>query len=568
MQADRLAHNLDGLPDTMQRVLVNRGITELTELDFSKHSLASYHQLKGIQEAVELLYEHISLNHSIVIVGDYDADGATSTALALRFFAALNYEHIQFIVPNRLEDGYGLTTNIVKKTLRYQPKLIITVDNGISSLVGIDFCREQRIDVLVTDHHLPASSLPRANVIVNPNQPGCEFVSKNLAGVGVIFYVLCALRSYLKQQGYLSAKGITNLNMADYLDLVALGTIADVVPLDHNNRVLVQQGLANIRMGRCISGICALANIAKKDLSKLTTSDLAYSIAPKLNAAGRLDDMSIGIQCLLAKDYSLALALATKLNSLNQQRKVLEANAKQQAQIAIDDLMGQDIPNGICLYNHNWHEGIIGILAGRIKEKYARPTIIFTSSSEENVLKGSARSIPGIHIKDLLESISCQEPGLLQKFGGHAMAAGLSIDKANLAAFKAAYLQKLQAASAAILASNVLTTDGELDFSALDLDLAKQLAWSLPWGQGFPEPLFDNILLVKHMQVIHDVHYKFVFVMDDARTIEGIAFNLPVELQQDYTDRKVRIVYRVNINNFNQHSSVQLMIEQIQLAYD
>jgi len=559
-------HELNDLNPVLRDIYLARGVSKLSEINNNKTDLLTYHDLKGITDSTILLAEKIIKKQSILIVGDYDADGATSTALCMRFLADLNHYNVNYLVPNRINDGYGLTKEIVMRATEYDPDLIVTVDNGITSIEGVSAARELGIDVLITDHHLPGAILPNANAIVNPNQPGCEFKSKNLAGVGVIFYVFCALRAHLVESNWFEENKVNKPRMLNYLDLVALGTVADVVPLDQNNRTLVQLGLNNIHQGNCSLGISALAFIAKKNTKKLIASDFGFAIAPRLNAAGRLDDMSLGIKCLIAPDNAEALSFANELNSLNEKRKSIETSMKQDAMEVLTKMNVDfdNFANGVCLYNNNWHEGVIGIVASRIKELYNRPTFIFTSSKEKGIIKGSARSIQGIHIKDLLENIAAIEPKLIIKFGGHAMAAGLSINLSDFDRFKMLFIQQVSTMVTKEILSNDLLTDGEIDTDLIDLELATKLQYGGPWGQHFPEPCFDENFLVTDSYLLHGKHIK-MSLESNGRTFQAIAFNVPQDLQQDYQGKTIHAVFKININDYYNVEEVQFIIEQFTL---
>ncbi|MCW8980777.1 MAG: single-stranded-DNA-specific exonuclease RecJ, partial [Altibacter sp.] len=418
---------IPGFSSVLNRVYVNRHIQSESELDYSISKLLPFEKLKGISEAALLMSDAIKNNSKIVIVGDFDVDGATSTTVAVKALHSMGAKNVEFLVPNRFEFGYGLTPEIVQVAIdRFNPDIIITVDNGISSIEGVKAAKEHNLKVIVTDHHLPAKTLPEADAIVNPNQPGDEFPSKMLAGVGVIFYTMLALRSLLREQGWFKEQNISEPNLAELLDLVALGTIADVVPLDYNNRILVSQGLARIRSGHVSTGIKALIDITGRDMERLIASDFGFAIAPRLNAAGRLDDMSLGINCLLSDDIAAAHKMAQQLDEINYARRDIEADMKQQAMKLLDDMSLDDsdnLPFGLCLFDQGFHEGVVGIIASRIKDRWNRPVIVFAKTSD-NLLKGSGRSIKGLHIRDALDSVATKYPNLISKFGGHAMAAG------------------------------------------------------------------------------------------------------------------------------------------------
>jgi len=498
-------------------------------------------------------------------VGDFDADGATSTALMLRCLRAMGARSVDYLVPNRFEFGYGLTPEIVALAKARAPDLLVTVDNGISSLAGVAAARAQGIRVLVTDHHLPGSELPAADAIVNPNLPGDPFPSKNLAGVGVAFYVLAALRARLRTRGWFAEQGLSEPRMADFLDLVALGTVADVVPLDRNNRILVAQGLALIRSGRGCPGVRALLQVAGRCVEEAVASDLGFAAGPRLNAAGRLQDMGIGIECLVADAPGRALALARELDALNRERRVLEEQMQEEALRLVEGVgaaySGSGLPHGVCLYESGWHQGVIGILAARIKERYHRPVIAFADAGE-GMLKGSARSIPGLHIRDLLDGIATRRPGVIERFGGHAMAAGLSLPKANLGAFKAAF----EEAAAHTLGSELLCTevwsDGALEPSELNLATAEALRRGGPWGQGFPEPLFDGRFRVVGWRRVGERHLKLQLEPQAGgrRRVEAIAFNKADEAPRGDL---WHLVYRLDVNSYQGRRRPQLMVDHL-----
>src|SRR5690554_29278 len=457
--------SLPHLAPLLQRVYGARGVTSAEQLDHSLTVLARP-DLKGLEEAVSLLADAVVANARVLIVGDFDADGATSSALAVLALKAMGLQQVDFLVPNRFEYGYGLTTEIVQVAAEYQPDLIVTVDNGISSHEGVAAAQALGIAVLVTDHHLPGATLPTADAMVNPNQPECPFPSKNLSGVGVIFYVLNALRRELSDTGWFTEAGIAEPNMAQYLDLVALGTVADVVPLDHNNRILVAQGLKRIRARATRPGLLALLEVAGRSPERLTASDLGFILGPRLNAAGRLDDMSVGIRCLLSDDESEARELALELDGFNRDRKAIESGMQREALTMLDKIdvsNPEGMPWGLCLYDGNWHQGVIGILASRIKDRLHRPVIVFANMDDDtDTIKGSARSIRGLHIRDALDAVAARHPELLQKFGGHAMAAGMSIARENYQAFSAAFDAEVRRQLSAEDLQALILSDGEL----------------------------------------------------------------------------------------------------------
>lgn len=562
----------EDLHPLVRRVLLRRNLASAAELDLSLRQLLPPESLLGIEQAVALLMGHLERQGRVLVVSDFDADGATSCAVALRALRGLGFKHLDYIVPNRFEYGYGLTPEIVALAAQRQPDLIITVDNGISSVAGVQAARQAGIQVLITDHHLPGQILPDADAIVNPNQPGCSFASKSLAGVGVIFYLMLALRARLRDSGWFDAGGITEPNLADLLDLVALGTVADVVPLDRNNRILVSEGLRRIRAGRACAGILALVQVSRRKRETLLATDLGFAIGPRLNAAGRLDDMSLGIECLLTGSDQAAYAMAVQLDSLNSDRRLIEGEMREQAFRSLEklDLNDVEMPAGLCVYDPAWHQGVIGILASRIKDKYHRPVIAFAdaglSEDGSTELKGSARSIQGFHIRDALDAIASRNPGLVSKFGGHAMAAGLSLAKPQLAEFSEAFSRyAAEQLGEEQLQAKVLT-DGELAESELGLPAAEAIAEAGPWGQGFPEPLFDGLFKVIESRVLAERHLKLkVMPPDGLISVEAMAFNAPLDEPVQPGDR-LRLVYRLSVNEFRDLRQPQLLIEQFEKA--
>lgn len=555
------------LPALLQRVYCARGVKHDEEL---QHHLKLLQKpvFKGLPEAVSLLADAVVAQARIMIVGDFDADGATSCALAVLALRAMGLSSVDFLVPNRFEFGYGLTPEIVAVAAAQQPDLIITVDNGISSIEGVQAARDLGIAVIVTDHHLPGSELPDADAIVNPNQPGCPFPSKSLAGVGVIFYVMNALRAELRQLGWFAEAGIPEPNMASFLDLVALGTVADVVPLDHNNRILVAQGLQRMRAGVARPGILALLEVAGRTPQKLVASDLGFIIGPRLNAAGRLDDMSLGIQCLLCDSPALAREMALSLDELNRDRKAIESGMQKEAlqmlqKVLVDD--AESLPWGLCLYDASWHQGVIGILASRIKDRYHRPVIVFADAGDGEI-KGSARSIPGLHIRDALDAVAARHPGLLHKFGGHAMAAGMSLARENFSAFAKAFDEEVRRQLSDDDLKAVLVSDGELLPDDFNLMIAAQLREAGPWGQHFPEPLFDGEFFLIQQRIVGEKHLKMVLSHDAAgkQLLDAIAFNVDVQRWPNAQTNRVRLAYRLDINEYRGKQSVQLMVEYLE----
>lgn len=560
------------IPPLLQRILAARAVFDDADVELQFQTLLPPQLLAGMDSAVRLLLAQLERQGRILIVSDFDADGATSCALAVRVLRALGFQHVDYIVPNRFEYGYGLTPEIVTLATHKRPDLLLTVDNGISSVEGVEAAHRQGMQVLVTDHHLPGRVLPKADAIVNPNQDACSFPSKALAGVGVIFYVMAALRSALRARGWFAAQGMPEPNLANYLDLVALGTVADVVPLDRNNRLLVNEGLKRIRAGRACAGIMALLALGKRNPRTLVASDLGFAVGPRLNAAGRLDDMSLGIECLLSDDHEAAMAMAQELDDMNQQRKRIEAQMREQAVANLDTVQFEqgEIPAGLCLYDPAWHQGVIGILAARIKERLHRPVVAFADGGQEgglsDELKGSARSIPGLHIRDVLDSVATQNPGLISRFGGHAMAAGLSLRKQDYPRFSAAFEAAVAAQLSADDLQERIMTDGELLSSELNLQTAELLRHYGPWGQHFPEPSFDGEFLIAQYRVLAGAHLKLVLCPPDDRqcVIDAIAFNIDTAVWANCNNMRVRVVYRLDVNEFRGQRNLQLLIEHIE----
>ncbi|MCK5727167.1 MAG: single-stranded-DNA-specific exonuclease RecJ [Thiotrichaceae bacterium] len=556
------------LTPLVQRILEQRGITSAQELEFSLKDLLPISSLKNIQYASELLCDAIQQQKSIVIVGDFDADGATATTLSYKALTLMGAKRVNYVVPNRFEFGYGLTPEIVQVTRKFQPNLIITVDNGISSTPGVAEANALGIEVLVTDHHLPASKLPDAKVIVNPNQPNDTFESKALAGVGVIFYVMLAVKRQLLNNNYFTQQQIAPPDLLSLLDLVALGTVADVVPLDKNNRILVEQGLRRIRSGRCCAGILALFAIAKRDFTRAVSTDLGFVCGPRLNAAGRLDDISIGIQCLLANTTEEATELAHTLNDLNNERKQIEVGMQEQAEQILADLTltppdsERQTPRIICLHHKSWHEGVIGIVAARIKQRYACPVIIFADAAKE-MIKGSCRSIEGVHIRDLLDLVATQNPELLANFGGHAMAAGLTIKANDFEAFT----QAIQYQVSKLKDEPFNTTphsDGQLANTDFNLQTAEQLRTIAPWGQHFPKPVFDGEFILLSRKLLKDKHLKMELQpLNGAKIkIDAIAFNITLA-EWPETNQTIAILFEYDVNSFRGNQTLQLIVNQL-----
>jgi single-stranded-DNA-specific exonuclease len=549
------------LHPVLRRAYAARGVCDGQDLALTLDRLMPVGTLDGVDAAVDLILEH--RERRILVVGDFDADGATSTALIVRCLRAWGFASVDFLVPNRFEFGYGLTPEIVGLAAERRPSLIITVDNGISSIAGVAAARARDIQVLVTDHHLPGSSLPDADVIVNPNVPGSRFGSRALAGVGVAFYVMAAVRREIDTRGVVVMPPVS-----DFLDLVALGTVADLVPLDVNNRVLVAQGIRRIRAGRAVPGIRALLEIGKRSVSSLTAADLGFAIGPRLNAAGRLDDMSIGIRCLLAETDSEAVALATRLDALNVERREIEARMQGVALAAVNGLRAPEVDGprrqGVCLFDPDWHQGVVGLVAGRIKDRVRRPVIAFARNAD-GTLRGSARSVPGVHIRDVLDGIAVRHPELISRFGGHAMAAGLTIEERHLDAFARAFDEEVMRWRDPTIPTNCVETDGELASDEIALETAQALRDGGPWGQAFPEPCFDGVFAIKNARVVGDKHLKmWVTTADQSRAFDAIAFNFKgVDEGLDLPFGDVRLVYRLDINEYKGERRLQLLVDHV-----
>lgn len=554
-----------GLHPVLRRVYAARGVHGDADLSLTLSSLLPVGTLEGVEAAVELLLAHRGAGRKVLVVGDFDADGATSSVLIVRALRAWGFANVDFLVPNRFEFGYGLTPEIVALGAERAPTLIVTVDNGVASIAGVAAARARGIDVLVTDHHLPGAELPAANVMVNPNLAGSRFGSRALAGVGVAFYVIVALKRALDAAGLVER---TAPAPAEWLDLVALGTVADVVPLDFNNRVLVAQGLARIRAGRCVPGIRALLEIAQRDRADLTASDLGFAIAPRLNAAGRLDDMSIGIRCLLADREAEARSLAARLDQLNTERRAIEARMQEQALAAVRHLGPLSTPgvrqrSGVCLYDGQWHQGVVGLVASRVKERVRRPVVAFANGGD-GYLRGSARSVAGVHVRDVFENIAARHPGLIVRFGGHAMAAGLTLEPARLDAFAAAFDAEVASWLGANADVDRLDTDGELAAGDICLATAEALRGGGPWGAAFPEPVFDGRFNVERARVVGEKHVKmWVELAGTSRRFDAIAFNLLADAAARPPGGEVRLVYRLDVNAYQGERRLQLLVDHV-----
>jgi len=547
------------LPPLLARIYRSRGLTHGTELDLALKALSRPDALPDLDVAARRLADAVQLGENVLLVGDFDADGATSVALAVSLLTAMGAQRVTFLVPNRFEFGYGLSPEIVALALSRSPQLIVTVDNGTSSLEGVRLANEHGVDVIITDHHLPGRELPAAHALVNPNLNGSSFSSPSMAGVGVIYYVLGGVRAVLRERGWFEARPEPNL--ADWLDLVAVGTVADVVPLDHNNRVMVSQGLRRIRAGRARPGIRALCEVAGRRAERMSAQDLGFAIGPRLNAAGRLDDMTIGIQCLLATDIAAARELATALDELNQTRRALEQEMVEDAELIVAT-HAQSVEGrfGITVYDPAWHQGIVGIVAGRLREKIHRPVIAFAEAGESapDELKGSARSLPDLHIRDVLDVIATRYPGMVVRFGGHAMAAGLSVKRVHYPRFERVFDAVVREQLPASALSPVLESDGSLLVEEMNLEMARRLADGGPWGQRFPEPAFHDRFLLVSQRVVGEHHLKLVLKKDD-RLFDAIAFRQPPLPGVE----RIEALYRLQENDYRGSVTLQLMVEHL-----
>ncbi|GEN43882.1 single-stranded-DNA-specific exonuclease RecJ [Pseudoalteromonas nigrifaciens] len=559
------SHLPSHLHPVIKQIYATRNVSHADELNNSAATLHDFKLFKDMDKACDLLIEALHAQSHILIVGDFDADGATSTATLMQGLAMFGFAHLDYLVPDRFSLGYGLSPALAAQIVQLKPDLVITVDNGISCIAGIDIVKAANIKVLVTDHHLQGETLPNADAIVNPNRHDCSFPSKSIAGVGVAFYLLIALRSTLREQNHFAQQPMPNL--ADLLDIVALGTVADVVALDANNRTLVHQGLARIRSGKTRPGITALIEVANRNASRLSASDFGFSLAPRLNAAGRLDDMSLGIACLLSTDINQARRIASELDSLNFARREIEQGMQHEAQAVLDKLAFNDdnIPDAICLYQEDWHQGVIGILAGRLKEKYHRPTVIF-AGGENGEIKGSCRSIEGLHIRDLLEGLSTADPHLISKFGGHAMAAGLSINEQQFSEFKHAFDTAVSAQLSEESKRCIVFTDGELPNECFTMDFAQQLKQAGPWGQQFPEPVFEHTFELIQQRIVGEKHLKLVLKHQSGRLVDAIAFGIDLKEWPDNNAQFVKAAYQLDINEFRGKFTLQLIIRELEKA--
>lgn len=537
----------------LRRLYSARGVTGSEQLDYTLQRLVPVHTMSGIDAAVELLLKH--RNNRIIVIGDFDADGATSTALVIRCLREFGINDVGYLVPNRFEFGYGLSPEIVRVAAERSPELLITVDNGVSSVAGVEEAHRLGIEVLITDHHLPGAELPAPDAMLNPNLDDNNFASPHLAGVGVAFYLMAALGRTLEADGLSGAARAP----ARYLDLVALGTVADVVTLDHNNRVLVAQGLQRIRAGEAVPGIAALFQQGGRSLARAVSTDLGFVVGPRLNAAGRLEDMSVGIECLLTDDAQAAARLAAMLDEINKERRSIETKMRQEAFAYVDAIDAQDLPACVCLYDGEWHQGIVGLIAARVRERCDRPVIAF-AREDDGVLKGSARSINGVHIRDLLEAVSSAKPGLITKFGGHAMAAGLSIREQRFSEFSASASEQLGRLYPDADFSGAILTDGDLPADAMNLKFAKVLREAGPWGAGFPEPVFTGNFEIDEQRTVGENHLKFrVRPASGGNPVDAIAFNQAGPAYRGL----VQLTYRLDVNEYRGFESPQLIVEQI-----
>ena len=564
-KVDDSAELAEDLPPLLRRLYASRGVRKASELERSVKGMLPWQQLTGIDEAVSHLYHALREGLRIIVVGDFDADGATSTALSVLALRALGCENVSYLVPNRFDDGYGLSPEVVDQAHARGAQLILTVDNGISSHAGVERAHELGIPVVVTDHHLPGDTLPDAEAIVNPNLRDCDFPSKSLAGVGVAFYLMLALRAFLRDNGWFESRGLAMPNLAELLDLVALGTVADVVPLDANNRILTWQGLSRIRAGRCRPGIKALLEIANRDAQKLAASDLGFALGPRLNAAGRLDDMSVGVALLLCDNLGEARQLANDLDALNQTRKEIEQGMQAEALTLCEQLerSRDTLPGGLAMYHPEWHQGVVGILASRIKERFHRPVIAFAPAGD-GVLKGSGRSIQGLHMRDALERLDMLYPGMMLKFGGHAMAAGLTLEEQRFEEFQQRFGELVTEWLDPALLQGEIVSDGPLTPQEMTLDVAEMLREAGPWGQMFPEPLFDGEFRLLQQRLVGERHLKVMLEpVGGGPLLDGIAFNVDTTCWPDNGVREVQLAYKLDINEFRGNRSLQLIIDHL-----
>ncbi|PWC17920.1 single-stranded-DNA-specific exonuclease RecJ [Brenneria corticis] len=553
------------LPPLLRRLYAQRGVRGAQELERSLRGLLDYRLLSGIEKAVDFLQRALADRRCMVIVGDFDADGATSTALTVLALRGMGGVNVKYLVPNRFEDGYGLSPEVVAQAAKLGAEVIVTVDNGISSHAGVEEAHRRGIAVLVTDHHLPGETLPAADAMINPNLRDCAFPSKALAGVGVAFYLMMALCVRLRESGWFTEQGLAEPKLAELLDLVALGTVADVVPLDANNRILVAQGLSRIRAGRCRPGIRALLEVANREAGQLVAGDLGFALGPRLNAAGRLDDMSVGVALLLSDDIVQARMLASDLDALNQTRREIEQGMQVEALRLCETLeQSRDaLPYGLAMYHPEWHQGVVGILASRIKDRFHRPVIAFAPAGD-GLLKGSGRSIAGLHLRDALERLDTRYPGMMDKFGGHAMAAGLTLQETQFEPFRQRFGELVGEWLDASQLEGVLWSDGELTLPELCLSTAEMLRDAGPWGQAFPEPTFDGRFRILQQRLVGERHLKvMVEPLSGGPLLDGIAFNVDTKLWPDSSVREAELAYKLDVNEFRGKRSVQLLIQHL-----
>ncbi len=567
--------DLSALPDTipplLKRIYINRGIQDVGQLQKAAKALHSFQTLEGIDKAVALLFHAIESGKRIIVVGDFDADGATSSALSVLALRSLGCRNVDYLVPNRFEDGYGLSPEVVDQAIKYQAQLIMTVDNGVSSIAGVKYAKQQGLEVIVTDHHLPGNELPEADAIVNPNLESCQFPSKSLAGVGVAFYLMLALRAFMRERGWFASNALSEPNLAELLDLVALGTVADVVALDENNRILVHQGLQRIRAGKARPGIQALIEVSKREAKRLVAADFGFALGPRINAAGRLDDMSFGVELLMSNNIHAARRMAVELDALNQTRKEIEQGMKQEAVAFCERLQFSDsseLPYGLVLFQRDWHQGVIGIVASRIKDQFHRPVIAFADGGD-GYIKGSCRSVVGLHMRDVLDLLDTRYPGLIVKFGGHAMAAGLTIKEADFERFAKLFDEQVRATLDESALEGVILSDGELKPEEFSMHTATQLREGGPWGQNFPEPIFDGEFKLLHQKLVGEKHLKMMLepVYKGHPTnimLDAIAFNVDLRRWPDASVKMVKLAYKLDINEFRGNQSLQLMVEHLE----
>ncbi len=560
----------DSIPELLRRIYISRGIDNISQLEKSAQGLLSYTALGGIEKAVELLFAAIEQGKRIIVVGDFDADGATSSALSVLALRALGCHNVDYLVPNRFEDGYGLSPEVVDQAIEYKADVIMTVDNGVSSIEGVKYAKQNNIQVIVTDHHLPGKVLPDVDAMVNPNLDSCQFPSKSLAGVGVAFYLMLALRAFMRERNWFSLKGIPVPNLAEFLDLVALGTVADVVSLDENNRILVHQGVQRIRAGKGRPGIQALIEVSKRDARRLIAADFGFALGPRINAAGRLDDMSFGVELLMSNNIHAARRMASELDGLNQTRREIEQGMKQEAMAFCEQLQfGEDteLPYGIVLFQRDWHQGVIGIVASRIKDEFHRPVIAFADGGDGDI-KGSCRSIPGLHMRDALDLLDTTHPGLILKFGGHAMAAGLTIKEENFQTFASLFDEIVRNKLDESALQGIVLSDGELQPEQFSMNTATELREGGPWGQNFPEPIFDGEFKLLHQKLVGEKHLKMMVepLFKGQPTnimLDAIAFNVDLRRWPDATAKTVKLAFKLDINEFRGNQSLQLMVDYI-----